>query len=297
VRQLIQYILELEQSGLPAPLNRAELHQQELGLLSRRAELEWTVSRLNGKLRLLMGWCLEGPVRIWPESDLVVVREPIDVGAAVATAMTSRADLATLRLLSATLDRPTLPLVRGALQTQDATLGNVTSGAARFLQLLRPARGEDEMRARRAQLSALLAEKERELAVGIHALAGAVEMNRDQAVFARRTLESSRGRLADLRRLRDAGQATPFDVAAQEGKVLEAEGALVQATAEWRIAEVKLRQAMGVLARECCGYGSVDLSLVDVAPLEAVPDAPAPLEFLPLPEEAAPVDPLPADLQ
>jgi hypothetical protein len=272
VRQLAGYLAELEQGGLPSPLNRHELHQQELELLSRRAELEWTISRLNGRLRLLMGWCLEGSVRIWPGTDLIVVREPIDIGAAVATGLSSRADLATLRLLSATLDRPTLPLVRGALQTQDATLGNVTSGSERLLQLLRPARGEDEMRARRAQLSALLAEKERELAVGIHAAAGAVEMQRDQAVLTRRALETARARHSDLRRLRDVGQATPFDVAAQEGKVLEAESALVQATAEWRLAEVKLRQVMGILALECCTYGAPPASLLDAAPLDEVSD-------------------------
>jgi hypothetical protein len=190
--------------------------------------------------------------------------------------------------LSATLDKPTLPLVRGALQTQDATLGNVTSGSERLLQLLRPARGEDEMRARRAQLSALLAAKERELAVGIHALVGAVEMNRDQAVFARRALESSRGRQSELRQLRDAGQATPFEVATQEGKTLEAEGALIQAVVEWRLAEVKLRKEMGVLGWECCGYGGPEVSLVDVAPLEEVP-AEAPQE-LPSPE-AGPLPP------
>jgi hypothetical protein len=285
VRQLIHYVSELEGGGLPSPLNRHDLQQQELELLSRRAELEWNISRLNGKLRLLMGWCLDGSVRIWPRTDLIVVREPIDVHAAVATGMASRADLATLRLLYATLDRPTLPLVRGALQTQDATLGNVTSGSARLLQLFRPARGQDEMRARRAQLSALLAEKERELAVGIHALVGAVEMHRDQAVFARRTLEISRIRLAELQQLRSAGQATQFEVSAQEGKVLEAEGALVQSAAEWRLAEVKLRREMGILAQECCAYGGPETSLlvnVDVAPLEEVPPSPAP-QLLPPP--------------
>jgi hypothetical protein len=200
---------------------------------------------------------LEGPVRVWPQTDLIVERAPIDAAAAVEIGLSSRPDLATLRLLTDTLDEATLPLVRGALQTQDATLGNVTSGFERLRQLLRPTRGDDELLARRAQLSALLTEKERELIVTVQAAAGAVEMHRDQAVLAKQTLESARTRLSELQRLRDVGQATPFEVATQQGQVLEAEGALVERSVEWRIAEVKLRQTLGVLAYECCSKDSI----------------------------------------
>jgi hypothetical protein len=252
VRQVLGYAAELEQQGLPVPLDTSALGQQELDLAARRAELEWNVAQLNGRLRLLLGWCLEGPVRVWPQTDLIVERAPVDVAAAVQTGLASRPDLATLRLLSTTLEEATLPLVRGALQTQDATLGNVTSGFERLGQLLRPARGDDELRARRAQLSTLLVEKERELVVAIHAAAGAVEMHRDRAVLAKQALESARVRLSELERLRDVGQATPFDVATQRGKVLEAETTLVERAAAWRLAEVELRQTLGVLARECC---------------------------------------------
>lgn len=250
-RTMVGYLDELRRQGLPAPARDSELHQQELDLMGRRAELEWTVTQLNGRLRLLVGLCLEGSVRIWPNADLIVGGEGLDAHQAVHAGLASRADLAILRLLSATLDEATLPIVRGALQSRDAALGNVTSGSAPLERLLQPARGEDELQARRAQLSALLVESERELIVTIQAAAGAVEMRRDQAMLAKRSLEIARERLGELQQLRGVGQATPFDVAAQEGEVLEAERHLVQKAAEWRIAQVQLRRAIGVLAHEC----------------------------------------------
>jgi hypothetical protein len=254
LRSTLGFLDELRGQGVQPPAEESELRRQELELLSRRAELEWTISRLNGQLRLLTGLCLEGPVRIWPDADLIVTREPVDGAQAVGTAFSSRADLAILRLLSANLEEATMPLVRGALQTRDATLGNVTSGFDRLGQLLRPARGEHEMAARRAQLSALLAESERELTAAVYSAAGAVELRQDQAMLAKISLERARQRLGELRQMRDIGQATPFDVAAGEGEVLEAESLLAQRAAEWRIAQTNLRRAMGVLAWEC-GFG------------------------------------------
>ncbi len=259
VRDLLNYVHELQVQGIPSTLTVSELRSRELEALSRRAELEWTIAQLNGRLCLLVGWDLNSEARIWPQTDLVVVHEPIDVGAAVETGLRSRAELMTLRLLSSTLDEATLPLVRGALQTQDATLGNVTSGSERLSQLLRPARGEDELRARRAQLDALLVEKQRELAVAIHAAVGAVEMKRDQAFLTKQRLELARQRLRDLQQLRAAGQATPLEIFSQEGLILQIEAELVQSAAAWRLAEVELRELLGVLAWECsCGHCRCD---------------------------------------
>ncbi|MBW3596491.1 MAG: hypothetical protein KY475_04355 [Planctomycetes bacterium] len=291
VRTTLGYLDELRAEGIQTPTDESELRRQELDLLRRRAELEWTIAQLNGQLRLLTGLCLEAPVRIWPDADFLVAGEPVDGHGALEIALASRADLAILRLLSATLDEATMPLVRGALQTRDATLGNVTSGFDRLLQLLRPARGEDELRAREAQLSALLVESERELTVAVYAAAGAMQMRRDQAVLAKMSLERARQQLSELRQMRDIGQATAFDVAAQEGSVLEAESLLAQKAAQWRVAQVKLRQAMGVLALEC-GFGGIGSCLPHVEPPLPV-DGEESLHPLPPPE--SPPAPLPPD--
>ena len=59
-------------------------------------------------------------------------------------------------------------------------------------------------------------------------------------------------RVEDLLAERDAGrEVTPFDVSAAQLKALEAESDAVAAAATWKVAEVKLKQAQGVLACEC----------------------------------------------
>ncbi len=256
LNQMMGRIVELRTQGLQPPLDELELRRQEIDLLRRQAELDWTIAQLNGQLRLLLGWDINGPVRAWPQADFIVTETPVNVEAAVQAGLSSRPDLATLRLLDATLDEATIPVVRGALQTQDASLGNVTSGFERLGQLLRPARGDDELAARRAQLRVLLAEKERELVVGVVTAAGAVEMRRDQAQLAKLAFDNAVLRLRDLQQLRNIGQATPADVSAQEGEVLEAEGEFLQAVAQWRLAEVKLRQTLGVLVWECIDHAA-----------------------------------------
>src|SRR5204862_4614713 len=95
--------------------------------------------------------------------------------------------------------------------------------------------------------------RERAISQEIRNAAAAVTTRLKQAAIAKQQLDNRREHLEELERKREIGSATPFDIAAEKLEIVKAEGELMRKLIAWRIAQVKLKQAQGVLATEC-GY-------------------------------------------
>jgi outer membrane protein TolC len=251
---VLRAVESLRAKGLKVEVDLDQLRTRRIELLDKKAEARLAVQRLNSGLRAMLGVPPEDARRFWPTERLTVSADRIDVDAAVAEGLATRADLALLRTLTSTLSAETLPMVQSALQQA----GLAGSGATRRLwaplaRLLGSARQSMELATRSQQLQQLTIDGERAAAEEIRSAAQTVEIRLKQVALAKETLDSQRRRLKALLKKRELGSATPADVLMQRMTVIEAENDLVRRVVAWEIAVVKLKQAQGVLVVECGG--------------------------------------------
>jgi hypothetical protein len=246
-------IAELREQGIKVEVDEHALARRKIELADQQAEAELGREQSHGGLKLLLNLAAEDPTRIWPAADLAAVAEPLDVEAAVAMGLASRAELIILRCLIESLTVQTLPGARAALSQRDPSLG--TSVDLRKLHLLLAhTRGASELPGRRAQLAQLLDERERTIAEEIRANAATMAARLRQAGLAQQIVANRKARVTELEKKRELGMATPFEIAAEKLEVTKAEGELMRKVVAWRIAQVKLRQSQGLLAAECGFY-------------------------------------------
>jgi hypothetical protein len=252
--EVLQAVESLRAKGLKVEVDLDELRTRRIELLDKKAEARLAVQRLNSGLRAMLGVSPEDVRRFWPTEQLTVSADQIDVDAAVAEGLATRADLALLRMLTTTLSEETLPMVQSALQQA----GLAGSGATRRLwaplaRLLGSARQSMELATRSQQLRQMTIDGERAAAEEIRSAAQTVEIRLEQVALAKETLDSQRRRLDALLKKRELGSATPVDVLMQRMTIIEAENDLVRRVVAWEIATVKLKQAQGTLVVECGG--------------------------------------------
>lgn len=248
----------LRAKGLKVEVDLDELRTQKIELLDKRAEAQLALARLNSGLRSLLGVPTERPRRFWPTENLTVSPERLDIDAAVAQGLSTRADLALLRMLTSTLSDETLPVVQSALQ-QAGLPGQGGGGRlwAPLARLLGGARQSLELATRSQQLAQLASDGEQAAAEEIRSAAQTVETRLLQVALAKEKHDSQQRRLETLTKKRDLGTATPVDVVMQRVAVIEAEHELVRRVVAWEIAVVKLKQAQGLLVVECGGASAV----------------------------------------
>ncbi len=252
--QSIANLRELKDRGLAVGVDDSELETQKSDLLTRQTELELSIEKLNGGLYLLLGNERSGQPPIWPEADLTVTAEPIDEDEAVAVGLGTRADLAMLRYLLATLDEDTLPTVRSSLRQQEFSLGNPPAPMRGLLRIFKRDDSSSELEIRRYQLMRLMADQERTASEEIRSAVATVNTRVRQVAVANQSLETRRQRLKDVRAKQRIGRATALNVSKAQADVIEAEYTLVQKAGAWRVAQTKLHEAQGLLAVDC-GYG------------------------------------------
>jgi len=258
IDRAIRNFEQLEARGLRAEAEKGALRRQKIEMLGRRAELELSIQQLNGELRHLLGLDGQDFTPIWPVADLKVAVAPVDKERAVTEGLASRADLGMLEMLSETLDRNTLPAARGGLGRIEMLLGAGAAGAQSPLGRLLDKSGQtEELETRQRQVSDLLAKSRAGAVEEIRQAAYAVETRLRQVALAKEARESWQKRLEQLRGRRDSDDVTAFDVSAAQIEVVRAETQLLHEVVAWRIAEVKLLEAQGLLALEC-GYSLPD---------------------------------------
>jgi hypothetical protein len=298
VRRSLDHFAQLKSRGLHLDTDDRPLRQQQRDLLERQVELESSVVHVTGQLKLLLGIdpCDRSP--IWPEADLTVAVQAIDADTAVSVGLSKRADLTILRLLVCKLDVETLPAARRALQQVDMSLGSQGAQLQAVALLLHPAESQGEVEARCRQLQRLLDERQRMAAEQILTAVTTVHAQLRQVALSKDTRDQCRLRLDQLAEKRSAGPANPSELSTARLEAIHANRDLVHQIIEWKIAQVKLKEAQGWLAVEC-GYGPCCCASNDdhgprpAAPLptkagDPAPSAPQAPGQLPLPAGNAP---------
>jgi outer membrane protein TolC len=216
--------------------------------LDQQAQLERTILQLNQQLRQLVGGNPEERVRLWADADLRVELAPSDEPEAIAIGLRERAELVLIRHLRDNLSATSVTVARSALAAADPSLGVSGSPAMSLFSqhlLCGCLACEEPIRAR--QLDRLLNSREEAVADDVREAIIAMETRLRQVAIANERLAHWRKRHDDLEALRQVGQTTPFDVNAAELEIIRAETTLVQQVIAWRIAQVDLREAQGLL--------------------------------------------------
>jgi hypothetical protein len=241
---------QLKQSGLKMPEDQTALRRQELDLLDRRIQLQSGVRQMQGQAQQLCNFAADETTPIWPEADLTVTVAPIDVPAAIVEGLANRADVGALHMLNGSLDADTVPAARSSMQTMGPGLGTSMAGKRLFGG---ESGNEEELPTRQSQLAEAQADTERTAIREISEAAYNVEAQLRGIAVARRRQELWRQRVAALEEKHEADGATAFDLSSARLELLHAESDTVHRVIAWKIAQVKLKQAEGLLAAEC-GY-------------------------------------------
>jgi hypothetical protein len=251
----LDFFDQLEREGfeIEAEKQRNEALGQRVDLLDRRAVLEKSLRELDGQLRRLVGLSLDDCTPIWPAADFTVTADPVDVDAAISLGLTHRADIGLLCTLIESLDRNTLTVVRKAMGQIDTLLGMGGPGGRLKMLFARRAICE-EVETRRRQLCQLLVDRQEAAVEEIRQAAYAVETRLEQIVIAGENARQQRDRAEALRQRRGVPDGpTAFEIQAAELEAIQAKSEAIHQVVAWRIAQVKLKEAQGLLACEC-GY-------------------------------------------
>lgn len=259
-RQARAYREQIRQQGLDAAQYDGQLDRQHLELESRKVEIHRSIHELDSRLGELLGIRTHGPAALWPETELEILAQPVDADEAVAIGLANRADIRGLEVLVRSINRDTLDTVRAMLGAVNPLLGACPSRLSLLVRIFAhdciEAQEEREVAIRRRQAQELLADRRRTAEAEIRRAAFDLEQATRRVALAQDTLRSWDERLARLEFQRGLGQGqvSYFDQMEARLHRLQAEGDLVDAMVKWKIAEVKLKQAMGLLVIEA-GYG------------------------------------------
>ena len=255
---------KVNEEGLKVTADRTALARQRLQLQDQHEQLELADAQLSEQLRGLIGLQPGEPTRLIPQANLILTVESIDVDQAISVGLSTRADLAALRLLLAERDAQTLPAARSGLSQTDPALGISAPAVGRLLKLVRGDTAACELEKRRAQLTELLETREQQVASEIRLAVREMETRLRQAALAAETSRSWQERLSNLAALREVGAATPLELQQTRLELNAADSALLKQAVAWRLAQVKLKEAQGLLAAEA-GY-DIGICLADDCP-------------------------------
>jgi hypothetical protein len=246
LRAQLAAALKAEQIGLKDRADIPGIRRRLLDIEARQAELVAGIGALNASLRARLGVAANDPLPLWPDDPLKVTSGDVDVEQAVATGLFYRSDLNALRVLA---DGNAADLADGVLRGINPLLGALAPDnplAALFAPFTgKPERGRAETSAR---VAGALEARERQAEAEIRA---ALLRGHRTAVAARaldvRQVES---RIEELKARQRAGLNVTAELVTAQLDLLKAKGELLTAVVAWHTAEVKLRQAMGLLVRE-----------------------------------------------
>ncbi|MFN0018757.1 MAG: TolC family protein [Pirellulaceae bacterium] len=244
---------KVKEQGLKVTADRTELDRKRLELQDQHSQLDLGDAQLSEQLRGLIGLNPGEPTRLVPNANLTLTVETIDVDFASSVGLQTRADLAALRLLLSELDRQTLPAARSSLSQTDPGLGVPAPSLGLLHKFFQGNTASCELDIRRAQLTELLENREQQVASEIRLAVREIETRFKQSAIASETLASWQQRLGNLKELREVGSATPLEIQQAQLEATAAEAALLKQVIAVRLAQVKLKEAQGLLAAEC-GY-------------------------------------------
>ncbi|HET6575361.1 MAG TPA: hypothetical protein VFG68_17270, partial [Fimbriiglobus sp.] len=242
------------EQGVPESDQFLTLRRQQVQLRADRAKLRAGIRRLNTELKALTGLdYLPGP--LLPTDQIVVTPEPLDPDQAVRVGLAARPDLQLIRTLTAGLNARTVDAIRQAvvgLVPPLAAINTATRVLAPGLRALIPYLTNPDVRAMRAQLEALYADREREAVRDIRTAVDEWTSQRELVAIATRRVQLESDRVRELGVKREAGAAVETDYHLARLELFKAQADLIREAVKWQRADVKARQAMGLL---CVGVG------------------------------------------
>lgn len=237
-----------EKAGLKDRADIPALRRRLLDIEAQQAKLDAGIGALNASLRARLGLAADDPLPLWPLDPLKVRPDDVDVAQAVASGLYYRPDLNALRALADCGAAELTDAVLSGLNPLLAKLKPENPLALLFLPFTKHPERQKAAATERAQSA--LAARERQAEAEIRAAAAALRGNR--AAVAARALDvrAAEAQIAELEQRRASGINVTADLAAAKLELFKAKGALLSAVIEWHTADVKLRQAMGLLVRE-----------------------------------------------
>lgn len=233
-------------AGLSDRADAPGLRRKLFDLAAERAKLEAAVAALNASLGAKLGLPPNDARPLFPADPLRVKPDDVDTEGAIATALRYRSDLNLLRELR---DSGSAELADSVLDAASPLLGSVPRDGA-IAALCALAKQADKQRAARDRVGEVLAARERQAEAEVRAAVALLMGHRSSAAARALDVRAADAKLAEVRTRADAGQSVTAELAVAQLDVLKAKGELLSATVEWHIAEVKLRAALGALARE-----------------------------------------------
>ena len=186
----------------------------------------------------------------WPADGLRIAKDVPDTETAISTARQYRPDLNLLRALIADADRGG-ELANGVLNGINPLLGNSTAIHPVFALLAAVQHDPTRLEAgTRRQLVSVLESRERQAEAEVRAALATLGGARASAAAKAAEVKNLIARVGELEKREAAGQQVTLELVTARTDLLKVRGELIQAVADWHVADVKLRQAMGLLVRE-----------------------------------------------
>jgi outer membrane protein TolC len=218
-----------------------------------QVELDIVIDQLNGQLKAMdnLARDADSDYRIWPTNPLLVAGEDPDPGQCIAEGLARRADLNLLRALSAQLNASTRPVATQALSTVSTLLGGPAGGCkclADLADAILPCLKNGAVETVRGQVDTLLQARERQATQEITTAARLVAARRVEARLATLRADLAGRKVKDLEERLNKGENVRTELTAARLDALKDRGEQVHAAANFMLAGVRLKQAMGLLA-------------------------------------------------
>ncbi len=253
-------IHKIRQQGLKVTSEVEALERRGLEVQTDQHRLRGAIIKLNGELASLLGWDSSQGL-LWPAADFAVVDSAVDTEEAVALGLAQRPQLLLLREVNANLNAQTLPLVRGLLQGVNPLLGLALKVEhpclgwvlclGKICSSLHPCQEKAELAQRRRQVQQLLRDREKAVAEEVRQAVYHLRTQTQLVAMARQRALLRRARYVELEERRRQGLASLLEVAPAKLAWSQASSEVVQEVMAWHIAQVRLKQAQGVLTQDC----------------------------------------------
>jgi hypothetical protein len=237
---------EAQKRGLADRAGVDTLRVQVLRLEAQIAQLGAGIGGINAGLRARLALDAADPLPLWPDDPLHVRPDEIDVDEAVRTGLFYRPDLNLLRTLLADNGRGVDDLIQGFLKKVSPLLAAVTSNPIAGLLTHKRDRGGSLQRQIESMLEARERQAEAEIRAGLFTLRGDRLASTAKAAEVRQLA----AKLQEVEKRAAAGQPVAAELTKAKLDLWKAQGELLKAVIDWHIADVKLRQSMGLLVRE-----------------------------------------------
>jgi prefoldin subunit 5 len=259
-------IEEAKKRGAKPPIDEEEVARQRATWIGLLGQAELGAKLLDADLKRRIGASGKTADRLMPTGDFGLMREVLDVEAAVKVGLERRADLIVLRTAYLKMSPENLPEVRELLRTIPGATGAMGGAGPRLTGTSHPrltaldrvydrreaealvpvqAAADQEVTVRRGQVFTLIDEKERVVADEVRAQAAVLTQQARQVGLARWRVEKSKAKVADLKK-DEQGAA----LLVQAELELNRERAdLIQAVMAWHQARGRLNAAQGLYGK------------------------------------------------